>query len=335
MLSCSKNDLSEPKVPESLQLESGNGDYSGLRQSQKEISYDVLQAFLPESYPINLSEFKVQDFEDIALKKSEKTYSNVEIVKGNTLDEIIEATYKKYPSFDQFEPQAYKGLFPKLSENEIIQNKEIILDFTEKMMAFDVSISFAKLEDAKYVISNKRNRDARGYISGGTWLNEVCTVSIIISHLRLDINGLWSSVEYANSLSAQYGLPATNDGNGDRMDALRHGLWGIFIGKFGTHRFSNPNKAKGIIKDLLDAHECGQGGLDGGFSSAMDLHNNKIALKYYRDNVVVWGPWWNKSTLIQSHPGYIAIQLSLYPVDLVSTTAEMNQRNDVTLVRYR
>ena len=107
----------------------------------------------------------------------------------------------------------------------------------------------------------------------------------------MDINGLWSSVDYANNLSAQYGTPTTNGGSGDRMDALRHGLWGVFLGKFGTRRYSNPDKAERIIEDLLNAHECGQGG---GLASAMDYHNNRIALKYYRDNVVVWGPWWDK-----------------------------------------
>lgn len=338
MLSCSENDIVGIKSTENQQNISSNTSFRNLR-SKKDIFQNISDTL---QYPSDLLDYTAQDFQDIALNKSNKSIVKIKNIKGNTLDEIIEDVYSKYPSFDQFNSQAYKKIFPKLSTDEIQENKEIILECVEKMMAFDVSSAFSQLKGAKYALTDKKKKNARGTIMSSEWLNEACTVMVVVNNLRLDINGLWKSVDVANSQAGSKGIPTTNGGTNDYMDAVRHGVWGIFLGKYGTWRYSDPNKAAGIILQLLNAHECGQYSTDGGKSTLMDMHNNKIALNYYRSHVKITGSWLNHSTEISESDDTIASTIASYSVTLISNSlnlsdfaAEVNKNDNNTLVRYR
>lgn len=298
--------------------------------SARQAHFKGLEVQLPEGYPTNLLEFTLRDFEDIALNRTSKNVYKVKHVRGNSLVEIIEEVYKLYPSFDYFDAKAYQRIFPKMTMEEISENSETILDYIEKIMAFDIVSAFSQLNGAEYsLISNERK--ARGYISSGDWLNTACTVSVVISHPRLDISGLRLAVDNANYFCGVYGSPTNNGGSNDYMDAVRHGIWGVYLGKEGTWRYSNPDKAMDIVSQLLLSHECGQSGIGTG----MDMQNNRVALEYYRNNVEVTGSWPNRNTRINKTFREIAITISAYPCHLVSTVSEISSKDAYTLVRLQ
>lgn len=304
-----------------------------ITEDTKEVKFKNLEGIIPAEYPSELFEFNANNLSDIALNKFEKKYQTVKGIKGSSLSEIIESVYKRYPSFETFDSKQYKKFFPKLSNDEILKNSEIILQFTEKLMAYEVVSAFSQLENTEFTLKDFRkpkNKNARGYISSFEWLNSVCTVAVVVTHLRLDISGLWNAVDVANNLSSSHGTPTTNGGTNDRQDALRHGIWGAFLGKYATWRYGDKNHATQVISELLIAHECGYGGM----SVAMDMHNNCIALSYYYNHVIQTGPWWNRNTEIPQSDDDIVNEIKTYPVDFVTNSNQIDERNCSTLVRY-
>jgi hypothetical protein len=63
----------------------------------------------------------------------------------------------------------------------------------------------------------------------------------------------------------------------DKRDALRHGIWGTYVGKYACTRYGSVNEAASVITGFLDSHECNQNSV----SSSMDKHNNVITVGYY------------------------------------------------------
>jgi hypothetical protein len=253
-------------------------------------------------------------------------------VKGVNLGEIIDNVYRKYPSFDKFDAKQYKRFFPKLNEDEILKNSEVILLFMEKIMAFETASAFSQLENAEYSLADyvkPKSKNGRIIMSAQGFFNGVCTVSIVISHLRLDMSGLYDAYCYALDDSAQYGTPTTGGGD-DYMDAIRHGIWAVYMGKYGTWRY-NKATACNILDALITSHECAASGMP----KKMDFHNNKVSLQYYSNNVVQSGPWWNPSTSIGQSRLQIINDMKSLPAHQVSTEAEISQKNNYTLVVLR
>ncbi len=301
-----------------------NQNSNGLRINSlnsndfKEVNFKGLIGIIQKMYPEELFELTNNEIVNVALNKSQKKFYKVEGINGNSLTEIINFVYKKYPNFDKFDAIEYQKYFPKLSINEINKNSENILEFTEKLMGFEVASAFSQLKNAKFQIDRlelegSKRKKTRGYISAGTWINDVCTIGVVLAHLRLDISGLWDAVDAANNQSGINGNPTTNGGSNDRMDALRHGLWGIYLGKYGTWRYGDKDYAKNIIRALLNAHECGNSGI----SEKMDLHSNEVALEYYINHVVQTGPWWNRNTHVNESEEDIVNEIKNYPVEFL------------------
>ncbi|GEM_PF-3335328 len=327
-ISCNNNQ-EESRVVKPLDENSSSKYFSNFSKSTR-IEYKGMEVEFPDGYPKDLLTFKTKDFEDIALNKSQKNILKVKNIKGNSLKEIIDDVYTKYPTFDYFDAKEYQKIFPKLSIQEINEKSEAILEYVEKIMAFDIASAFSQLSGAAYSL-DPNSRKSRGPISSGDWLNSACTVSVVISHPRLDISGLYLAVDKANAMSATYGLPTTNGGSNDYMDAVRHGVWGVFLGKEGTWRYSDPDNAVDIITQLLNAHECGQSGL----GTAMDGHNNVVALMYYKTHVQITGSWPNRNTRIHETFENVASTIAAYPCDYVTNVADINSRNLTTLVRIQ
>lgn len=291
----------------------------GNISTTKEIKYKNITGNIPSGYPSELFDFKTADIENIALRKSIYNKNIKDGMKGTNLYDIMTKILKQYPSFDKFKSQEYKKYFPKLSNAEIDKNSEEIKEFIEKIIAYEIAASFSLHNNLQYKLGNITNKNARGYISSFEWLNTVCTVSVIIAHPRLDIIGLINAVNEGNTKCF---IPTLFGGNGtnDQIDAIRHGIWGVYLGKFGTWRYSDISNARSIIAELLNAHECGQSGL----GTRMDFHNNQIALNYYSANVTQTGSWPNRNTEVSKTTQTILDEISNYPRIYCQTDLAIN-----------
>lgn len=292
----------------------------GNISTTKEIKYKNIIGNIPSGYPSELFDFKTIDIENIALKKSIYNKNIKDGMKGNSLSEIISKILKQYPSFDDFKSQEYKKYFPKLSNAEIDKNSEEIKEFIEKIIAYEIAASFSLYNNLEYKLGNITNKNARGYISSFDWLNTACTVSVVIAHPRLDISGLRTAVDEANSKCFVPGIPSPGGGGNDQVDAIRHGIWGVYLGKFGTWRYSDQSNARSIIAQLLNAHECGQSGL----GTNMDFHNNQIALNYYSANVTQTGSWPNRNTRVHKTTETIVNEIANYQRIYCQTVQAIN-----------
>lgn len=326
IFSCEKNDTFNDLNTQQSQ----NHVAKNNANARKNVNFKNLNVEIPDYFPNGVLNFKSNDFYNIAMNSSKGSFYKVNHIKGKSLKEIMDNAYKYYPNMNTFDSKEYKKIFPQFTEEQIVDNKEILDEVIEKMMAFDISSAFSQLKDAKYILF-ENNKNARGYISSFDWLNSACTVAIVVSHPRLDLSGLAQAVNDANSLCFTYGTPTSNGGTNDLADAVRHGIWGIYLGKHGTWRYSDPSNAWGIIYELLAAHECGHSGL----GTAMDFHNNSVALKYYSDHVQVTGSWPNRNTRIFESVETIASTIASYQCDLVYTEYSMTLRDNQTLVRIQ
>ncbi|MCF2500711.1 DUF6973 domain-containing protein [Dyadobacter chenhuakuii] len=168
---------------------------------------------------------------------------------------------KNYPDFDNATPEEYKPYFPKLSTEQIIENQDVVFQYVEKLMGYEVAISVAASR------------------SGGTMHNlrtayqsNSCEEWYYAGHLRLDKDGMKKAMDLAYA-KAGYG---TND----RSDANRHAVWNVYLGKYAAYRYGSVNEAMAVVLGLTNAHECDTP-QNQQLSKDMDLFNNLVGLQYF------------------------------------------------------
>ena len=242
--------------------------------SFKSVKYKEIEALMPIDYPSELVNYNEVQLKEVALANQNK---NLRITQKKTLTEIVENVYAKYPSFDNFDAKAYKKYFPKLTEAEIIANSESILSYMEKLMGYEVADVFSKEGDGIIEVKPKKNKNGRVGINILEAITE-CETWYYLAHLRMDWNGIYTARDKAFESSS------TVDGNAggaqDKIDALRHGVWGSYVGKYACYRYGSVSEAYFVAKGFVESHECNQSGPD----TEMDAHNNKICLGYYLMN---------------------------------------------------
>ncbi len=189
-------------------------------------------------------------------------------------------------------------------------------------MAFETISAFSQLPNGKFNFNDhpksKTTRNGRINSDLNDIFNSVCGVAVLVMHARIDVGGGFHAVDVANEKCVR-ACPSCLSSD-DKADALRHGIWGIYLGKYSTYRYGDKSKAYGIILQLLESHECGLSGP----SQQMDYKNNYSALQYYSDVVEVTGPWWDRNTTIYASDESIANHMNGLNYYLVSPSQIWN-----------
>ncbi|MCF2446093.1 hypothetical protein L0657_19195 [Dyadobacter sp. CY345] len=247
---------SEPSVKEESKLISDT--------DTKLVTFRNLKAKIPVNYPEELLKYGPDDLQLIAAKG--KGSANMRTTEGNSFDEIAENVLEEYPSFDEFKPEQYKKYFPELSENEIQENSEDILDFMEKLMGYEVAISVSTLPEGRNLRVTSGNNPGEA---------NSCEKWYYANHLRLDKGG----IEYAAGKALDYTTIyyGSNANDHTMANSFLHAVWNILLGKHAAYRYGDVWKAREVIEGLTDAHECDSPDDE----KQMDLHNNDVGLEYF------------------------------------------------------
>ena len=227
----------------------------------KEVTYKNLSAQMPVAYPETLLEFSPGDLEHIALIENLNSASNLRTVKGNTFDEIVEDVRKNYPDFDNATPEEYKPYFPKLSTEQIIENQDVVFQYVEKLMGYEVAISVAASRNERTESNMRVNYESNS-----------CEEWYYAGHLRLDKGGMKKAMDLSYA-KAGYGTD-------DRSDANRHSVWNVYLGKYAAYRYGSVNEAMAVVLGLTEAHECDTPQIEA-LNKDMDLFNNLVGLQYF------------------------------------------------------
>ncbi|SKB94188.1 DUF6973 domain-containing protein [Dyadobacter psychrophilus] len=228
----------------------------------KEVIYKNLSAQMPIAYPEEILDFSPSDLEYIALTENLNGASHLRTINGNTFDEIVEGVRKNYPDFDNATPEEYKPYFPKLSTEQIIENQDIVFQYVEKLMGYEVAISVAASRSGR-TKSNLRT-------SYGT--SNSCDEWYYATHLRLDKGGMDKARDLAKSKAGVL--------EDERQDANRHAIWNVYLGKYAAYRYGSVGEAMGVVQGLTEAHECDVP-QNKALSKDMDLFNNLVGLLYF------------------------------------------------------
>lgn len=228
----------------------------------KEVIYKNLNAQMPAAYPEGLLEFSPGDLEHISLTENLNSKSGLRIVRGSTFDEIVDGVRRNYPDFDNAAPEEYKPYFPKLSREQIIENQDIVFQYVEKLMGYEVAISVAAL----------RNGRAKSNLRTAYETSNSCEEWYYATHLRLDKGGMDKARDLAKSKAG------TNID--ERQDANRHAVWNVYLGKYAAYRYGSVNEAMAVVLGLTEAHECDTPQIEA-LSKDMDLFNNLVGLQYF------------------------------------------------------
>ncbi|MCP9768888.1 hypothetical protein EGI22_13280 [Lacihabitans sp. LS3-19] len=305
----SPNNLSQTSLSESYFEDLKKEDF-------KQVQYKGLTGLIPREYPLELFSFDSKSIQKIVENRDYKSIPKIKGIKGQNLYEITEFVKSRYPSFDNFDAEIYNEIFPTLTIEEIKSNSELILEFTEKLIAFETISAFSQLPNGKFNFNDhpKSKSSKNGRINSDLQdiFQSACGVAVLVMHPRIDVGGGFSAVDVANEKCTR--ACSTCSGSDDKVDALRHGIWGIYLGKYATYRYGDKSKALGIILQLLESHECGSSGS----AQQMDYKNNYVALQFYSDVVEITGPWWNRNTTIYASDEFIADHINSLDYFLVT-----------------
>jgi hypothetical protein len=154
----------------------------------KSVQYQNLNAQMPEDYPDELINYTYSDLEHISLTGNFEPKTNLRTHSGNSFDEIIEIVRRKYPDFENADTEAYRRFFPDLSDRELIEKREVMFQYIEKLMGYEVAIGMAALRT-----KNVRTGSAMRIL----YTTTSCEQWYYASHLRLDMDGIKKARELA------------------------------------------------------------------------------------------------------------------------------------------
>jgi Txe/YoeB family toxin of Txe-Axe toxin-antitoxin module len=303
----------------------------------KEITYMGFSAKLPTSFPSEVINFSIDDLKKVAFITNKNSKSSS--VAKKSLNTIVEEIYAKYPSFDNFDPKAYKKYFPKMTEKEITENSELVQSYMEKLMAYDVSETFSREGDGNFVIKDKRKKNAKVNTLYETVSDALlsCENWYYVAHLRMDSDGIYASRDKAFALSTA-NQTGNSGANGDKIDALRHGIWGALLGKYACYRYGTVPEASNVAAGFIQSHECGQGGspiLIEALGSRMDQHQNDISILYYMMNSESYNAGFlNRNVRLNKTDSQIVNDINSKTYKKVTSFANLNQAINGTSAQF-
>ena len=303
----------------------------------KEITYKGFSAELPTSFPSEVINFSIDDLKKVAFSTNKNSKSSA--VQKKSLNTIVDEIYAKYPSFDKFDPKAYKKYFPKMTEKEITENSEVVQSYMEKLMAYDVSETFSREGDGNFVIKDKRKKSGKvnGFYETVSDVLLSCENWYYVTHLRMDSGGIYDSRDKAFALSNSNQSGAAG-GNGDKIDALRHGIWGALLGKYACYRYGTVPEASGVAAGFIQSHECIQGGspiLIEALGSRMDQHQNDISIVYYIMNSERYSAGFlNHNVRLNKTDSQIVSDINSKTYKKVTPFANIGQANNGTTAQF-
>lgn len=251
-------------------------------EESKSVIYNQVEGVIPIDYPENFISYTPNDLELIGSTST----SNKKVRQTSSkkpFNDIVDEVLRKYPSFETFDPKSYKKYFPKMNEVDISNNREDILLFIEKLMAYEVAKKFSEEGDGDATLKRK-NKNSRSILSDSQddysnyslWqaLTQ-CETWYYAAHLRMNQAGIYTSRDVAYTLQNNKFTSSTGD---DAADAFRHGIWATLVGKYACYRYYPVSNAADVAKGFVDSHECNQNDI----YSDMDKHNNVVSVNYYK-----------------------------------------------------
>jgi hypothetical protein len=222
-----------------------------VNETLKAINYKGLTAYIPESFPENVVNLNSSDLEFISNQLSIK---NSRISQNDNFYEVADKVIKGYPDIYNFDPKDYKKYFPKLSQNEIEKEQEMVLSFVESLIGYEIALEFSKSSRKNSKVAYEGNSCEKWYYA---------------LHARLNRDGIQTASDKAFEYAGR--------GGQDKSDANRHAVWNVYLGKYAAYRYSDVETVKSVVKGLTDAHECET---TDAVDKQMDLHNNVVGLQY-------------------------------------------------------
>lgn len=234
-----------------------------IEEKSKIVSFKGLNAKIPYDYPDEVFNLTYDDLRQIGLNSKYAKNTNLRLSSGSSLEEITENVKKRYPNFDTATPDEYKKFFPELTTDQIIDNREIILQYIESLIGYESAISYSALG------LGEQGENPSGRTSYET---NSCEEWYYVRHARLDRGGMETAM---NQSFAKAGY-----GHNDRSDANRHAVWNVYLGKYAAYRYGDVPTAMGVVMGLTQAHECDTPDSEE-LEKNMDLFNNLVGLQYY------------------------------------------------------
>ena len=176
-----------------------------------------------------------------------------------------------FENLNQEEMDKIRILLPDLTDEDIVENMELIGKFYED---YFMSQCVDKVVENISVSSCARSVDDFYFNIDG---NEV-TLYELCAALKHPFSGIkvFKMKSIAENLTAQtMGSASTN---GDKVDAFRHGIWCFAMAKEG---FGTKAQRLQFVKDFSDAHEKGMKYVEK--LAEMDLHNNTASMNYFNE----------------------------------------------------
>lgn len=211
----------------------------------------------------------------VSTKIGRSVLANESIFSGEDIAEILgnvvsESDLPELLAPTEIDLEKIKLDFPRLTDEEIIENIEIISQI------YQSEIALLAIDD---IVSGC---DARAYSSrsaGDYHVNigdDTITLAEVAACLKHPFSacGLIKQKDKAFSLTEEYMGHATRVD--EKSDAFRHAMWNIVMAKEG---WGLKKEKMSWARDFATAHE--EGVKYDGLASEMDLHNNRAGLRYY------------------------------------------------------
>jgi len=277
-------------------------DFKGLKVNHKYESTRESFDFTVEDYQIMLvDQMKTKSNPAGRTSKVEEIESNI---TWEMISVIAEKNSTKYPDIWDMNEDDYavlKADFPTLIDQQLEENIEIIDQYYENNLRFDIIIDLAdtlnvnRETEAGRIIGNCI--DDKSYFNG----KATCTKEIWF--------GLWNAqavkdIKEARDKAIQFEKDLYGDATGLTVgDAFRHSIWNTLIAKYYADRKKDVSKGVEMAKEFTDLHEecnkiCGSNDWD----IEMDKHNNFVGRNYFSSTAFIntTGKWPFKKKYLNS-----------------------------------
>ncbi len=122
--SCQKNEIEG--VNNFNQIILSENYFEDLKKEDfKQVDYKGLTGLIPSDYPTELFTYDAKTIQKLVESRDYKSIPKIKGIKGRNLFEITEFVKSRYPSFDNFDAEIYRQMFPDLTIEEIKSNSEL------------------------------------------------------------------------------------------------------------------------------------------------------------------------------------------------------------------
>lgn len=312
--------------------------------NEKTVKVGNLTAKLPDGYDAKIASFNENDWKKVFNKKARSKSDNGEITIQELAD-ICQPILDKYPDLSNLSDQVVSEVsddFGGISEEVIIENKEIIEDYYMSFATYDIIEAIAEGEGEKAGTST-----IGGYVPGpktdpyfdGLNLAELFLLSLNPRY----VEGTKAAAQKSAQMTLAY-FQTTSQPWRTKGDAFRHSLWNVLICKYVAAKNENVSECMAWAKAFTDAHEQTDGNYPSTWTDemkladhGMDYHNNNIGRELFLSTAYYYKECWLCQTkLICPSEGELAnvlfwqrlpiakkcntvSEMALYPTKLVYT----------------